>query len=156
MSYTVSLHSITLACHRVKFVYILDNFPTCNDNVTGNQLSGVEDSDRVEVKCNVTYRGNWRPQFECLPAAKETNNNTWTVSDTVYYSHTVNVTRSLHDTFISCRISSYTQQSNSGTNVTISNATADNYHFQWKSKPINVTCKFYQWKRQFSIVSMFL
>jgi hypothetical protein len=109
----------------------------CGDELTGNFSRDVEENHQVVVSCSITYRGNWNPEFECYPAAV-TNNINKTVPNTVLYSHTINVNRSLHN--FSCHIKEYAKRDGSGFTA---HATDDSYHYQWQSPPINVTCKFY-------------
>lgn len=78
--------------------------------------------------------------FTCQPAAEDGGYD-WSVPDTVFYKHTINVTRRLHDTFFSCHMSRYAKWPISGSTENCMNATTGSYHFQWKSGPTNVTCK---------------
>jgi hypothetical protein len=109
----------------------------CDDNFKDKFSRDVEEYHQVVVSCSITYRGNLIPHFDCYPAAV-TKNIDRTRPNTVLYSHTINVTRSLHN--VSCHLKEYVKGDGYGFTV---NATRESYHYRWQSLPINVTCKFY-------------
>ena len=109
--------------------------PVCSDNISA-VVQHIEEFSRVDIRCNVTYSGNWKPFYQCQPEpelmdVRET-------SDTIEYRYTVNITRNLHRISLSCHLN-FTYGSTFGRSAV---AVVDGYRYQWRSPPINVTCKF--------------
>jgi hypothetical protein len=112
------------------------SLPVCGDNITDDSRE-VEEFDRAEVNCNVTYRGNWKPVFACLPQT-ETLEVNQTTSNTVTYRDTIILTRDIHNKSLFCELK-YTKGSQS-----LPVAATDGYLFHWSSPALNVSCKFFK------------
>ena len=109
--------------------------PVCSVNI-GAAVQHIEEFSRVDIRCNVTYSGNWKPFYQCQPEPELTDVRE--TSDTIEYRYTMKITRNLHQTSLSCHLN-FTNGSSSD-NSTV--AVVEEYRYQWRSQPISVKCKF--------------
>ena len=122
------------ACSAV--FYVSGAPPGCRDNISEEKRS-MEEFDSVELNCSVeSYKGNWRPVFQCQPETmysetREASNGA------VVYRHKINVTRDMNNKSFTCSML-LTKRFN------VNNETIDIDYAKdiWTSQPIVVKCKF--------------
>ena len=115
--------------------FVPGKLPICDDNINGEARS-LEEFDSVELSCNVeSYRGNWRPDFQCQPESmyNETHESS---NGSVFYSHKINVTRDMNDKTFTCRMFLTNKLNLPGETTEYLN------NFTWTSQPIMVKCEF--------------
>jgi hypothetical protein len=90
----------------------------------------------AEVSCNVTFEGNLIPTFICQPFS-EVRHVSYSLSyPSATYRDRIKVTRDFRNESVFCELKFRNIWQSSTVSVT------NGYLFQWRSPPVDVTCKF--------------
>ena len=130
-----------MTSHLIKFVLFDDAVtkPQCTANLTEHGV--VDEFQVIDVQCTVTYYGKSIPTFYCLPET-QTTSSSHSIGDksapferVATYSHAVEVTRPLHNTQLTCKMTYSPEDS-------MANVTPHTSNFVWTTVPLFVTCEY--------------
>jgi len=127
---------MTVTTHHTVHYVLLFSDPVCS------YTTGPASFD---VICNVSYRGQWKPDITCLPdSSDQVININDSQSGVVMYRKQVNITPSIASFIINCHasfnISDFDDIGDNGPDM--SNA-APNAIFLWNSSEISLHCKYF-------------
>ena len=133
----IILNDITLADFFVNADAVAE--PKCTANLS--ELGVVDEFQKIDIQCTVTFNGKWVPAFHCLPETQTASiNHSSEVKSSplvrvVTYSHPVRVTQPLHNTSLTCTMTY-------GSKESMALATPPTSNFVWKTVPLFVTCEY--------------
>jgi hypothetical protein len=102
--------------------------PECSANVLETQKFAV-----VQIYCDITYVGYWRPEFSCLPEAQHQRQQVFELGANAYtitYVYNAKITHNFQNNSLRCDLK-FTQ-----TNNALHNFTPPVYNYEWKSPPV--------------------